>query len=75
MVDPAHRDRLRQSLAEHRIYCPVHWPQEDLDAAAWPDEQQLSHSLLTLPIDQRLDHPAIDRLVQKITDYIAVHKL
>ena len=48
------RDRVKEKLAEHRIYAPVHWPlPEEVDKKKFPDSKVLSDSLLTLPIDQR----------------------
>jgi len=71
VVDPAYRDGLRDFLAARRIYCPVHWPLTINDGALWKEESVLSRSLLTLPVDQRLEKPAMDFLIEKISDFFA----
>jgi len=48
------RDDLRQFLIQRRVYPPVHWflpPEQGL--AGFPHLVELSHRILTLPIDQR----------------------
>jgi hypothetical protein len=48
------REKLRRSLIEARIFCPVHWKlPDDVDARFFPISKNLSNSLLTIPIDQR----------------------
>jgi len=48
------RDTVKEKLAAHRIFAPVHWPlPEEVDNKNFPDSKMLSDSLLTLPIDQR----------------------
>jgi len=48
------RDTVKEKLAAHRIFAPVHWPlPEEVDKKNFPDSKMLSDSLLTLPIDQR----------------------
>lgn len=63
------RDELRAFLIAHKIYCPVHW---SLDLAAnqgWKDELLLSRSLLTLPLDQRIDESALHYMADKIASF------
>lgn len=67
LVDPACRNRLRCYLMSQNIFCPVHWSCDDLyEKHGWDDEAELSRSLLTLPIDQRLNYSDLDRLCEKL---------
>jgi len=72
VVNPAYRDKLRNFLTSKKIYCPVHWPLPIEASALWPNELKLSRSLLTLPLDQRLDCSALDYLVDKISEFFSV---
>ncbi len=64
------RDRLRRHLADNHIYCPVHWELPHLqEDAAWRDELELSRSILTLPIDQRLELSHVTYMVQSIKTF------
>lgn len=58
------RDRLRSYLAEHRIFCPVHWalPQE-VSRRDFPDAAYLADHCITVPIDQRYDERSLNRVV------------
>jgi len=48
------RDPVKEKLAGHRIYAPIHWPMpEEVDIKKFPDSKMMTDSLLTLPIDQR----------------------
>lgn len=67
---PHLRDRLREYLALHRIYCSVHWPLESVTGAAGSAELKLSRSMLTLPVDQGLDNTALYYLFEKINDFM-----
>jgi len=62
------RDALQRDLAAERIYAPVHWrlgsvPEEYEDA--W----ELSHQLLTLPIDQRYGSLEMKRIATALCRY------
>ncbi|MDH7478540.1 MAG: hypothetical protein QHH02_00845 [Syntrophomonadaceae bacterium] len=70
VVNPNYRDKLRIFLKSHKIYCPIHWPLKIEKSASWENELLLSCSLLTLPLDQRLDHSALDYLVEKIHGFV-----
>ncbi len=69
VINPAFRDRLRAHLANKRIFCPIHWPLEIEKDHFWRNELLLSHSLLTLPLDQRLDCPSLNYLLEKVTEF------
>lgn len=69
-VQGGKRDPLRRHLAENHIYCPIHWELPHLqDETAWREELELSRSILTLPIDQRLETPHIAYMVQSIKTF------
>lgn len=63
------RDRLRDYLNSQQIYCPIHWPLTSEESLTWEAELLLSRSLITLPIDQRLDYAALDYSIEVITRY------
>lgn len=65
-LDPDLREPLRSYLKGQGIYCPVHWPLADARQAVFPAERLLSHSLLTLPLDQSLSEDQIAYTVEKI---------
>lgn len=71
MVGGGRRDEFRRFLAEHRIYCPVHWRLDHLKAFGhgFEREIELGGSLITLPIDQRLTNTHLDYLVDIISIY------
>jgi UDP-N-acetylglucosamine 2-epimerase (non-hydrolysing)/GDP/UDP-N,N'-diacetylbacillosamine 2-epimerase (hydrolysing) len=49
------RDELRASLQRARVFCPVHWPMDELrERSGLTPDLELSRSILTIPIDQRL---------------------
>lgn len=47
------RDRFRQYLADHKIYCAVHWPFDNTMREARQSAVDNGNSLISLPIDQR----------------------
>jgi len=69
VVNQYYRDKLRDFLISQQVYCPVHWPLEGEESATWEEEMLLSRSLLTLPIDQRIDSYALVYLIDKISDF------
>lgn len=55
-VSAGARDALRSYLASRGVYCPVHWPLPHLPpVAGFAWERELERSILTLPVDQRMD--------------------
>jgi hypothetical protein len=69
IINPFYRDRLRNYLSSQQIYCPIHWPLTGEESLNWEAELLLSRSLLTLPIDQRIDNSALAYLIDKISDF------
>lgn len=67
LLNKSTRDELRHFLMTHNIFCPVHWTlREDDEYSGWECECELSASMLTLPVDQRLSEPALDYMIDKI---------
>lgn len=48
LLDPARRNKIKQVLADQRIYCPVHW-----DTTFLNKEHILSKKILSIPCDAR----------------------
>jgi hypothetical protein len=70
VINSAYRDRLRDFLISQQIYCPVHWSLEAEESISWKDELELSRSLLTLPLDQRLDYSGLDYLAERLSLFL-----
>ncbi len=47
------RERLRRYLAEHHVYCAVHWPLEKTDLYVFEESRNKSEHIISLPVDQR----------------------
>lgn len=62
------RDRLRRYLGSQGIYCPVHWilPAE---IHSWPQDLELSRSILTIPIDQRVNEEDLSYVAEVLANY------
>jgi hypothetical protein len=59
------RDTVRAGLAARNIFCAVHWPLADELRSDAPRQRiELADGILSLPIDQRLDHDGIQRIVE-----------
>ncbi len=65
------RDRVRAELRHSGVFCPVHWPLPHLPEGAAPLARNLSQNILTLPLDQRYDPPAMDALAQLLMELLA----
>jgi hypothetical protein len=64
------RDRLRQWLAERRIFCPIHW---QLEAHASAAAQSSSAQMLSLPLDQRYGDSDMHRLADAVDSFFEWH--
>jgi hypothetical protein len=64
------RDSLRKFLFSCNIFCPIHWqlPEAELGGECEP-EINLSRSILTLPVDQRLGQPELVYMVSRILSF------
>lgn len=66
VVHEGKRDVLRSFLFEKNIFCPVHWP-IDIEDIRWTSEMNLSSSIMTIPLDQRLSEPELQYLADSIS--------
>lgn len=70
-VEDGKRDKLRRYLSERHIYCPIHWALSHLnDSDEWNTEKNLSQSILTLPLDQRLEEEHLEYMVQTLDSFV-----
>lgn len=70
-VLPARRERLREYLKEQGIYCPVHWSLSYTSNTSFAEDFTLSRSILTLPVDQRLDNSSLEYLAKHLRIFLA----
>jgi len=69
-VHPIYRDKLRNYLISQNIFCPVHWPLCSAEqTSAYKNDIALSKSILTLPVDQRLEQDALSYMVEQILHF------
>jgi hypothetical protein len=74
-ISNGRRDALRRYLAEKHIYCPIHWDLPHLYGSnEWLEEKDLSQSILTLPIDQRLGEEELNYMFQMIKLFLESYK-
>lgn len=61
------RDKLRQSLIEKEIYCPVHWPiPKQLNGCLNGATKNVYDSILSIPCDQRYQIEDLRRITSEI---------
>lgn len=63
MMEREKRDELRQHLIQHHIYCPVHWPNTELNSS------MISNKELSLICDQRYSEDDMNRVIQVINQW------
>lgn len=63
------RDKFRNYLIDHRIYCAVHWPFDGLCSAERSQAKKFGDELISLPIDQRYENRHIEYLISVIKKY------
>lgn len=64
VVKSRDRNRLRRRLAEHRIFCPVHWPlPQEVSRQEFTVAADLANHCLTVPIDQRYNETDLHRVI------------
>lgn len=69
-VTGGRRDALRGFLAEHSVFCPIHWLLPHVpQAAALAADHRLASEVLTLPIDQRMNDRHIRRLIELLHQF------
>lgn len=65
------RDPLRAFLAENNVFSPVHWPLPHVPhEAPFDPVHALETTVLTLPVDQRMSVPHIERLAGLLEDFL-----
>jgi selenocysteine lyase/cysteine desulfurase len=65
------RDKLRFQLVEKEIYCPIHWPiPNQLKGRLDSKTQNIYHSILSIPCDQRYGIDDMSRIVDTIKELI-----
>jgi len=62
----ANRDLIRDHLIRQEIYCPVHWPIPAGVPTEVTGRHRLASEILTLPCDQRLQAPDVERIVRAV---------
>lgn len=67
-IKMAERDRLRSYLESQGIYCPIHWILTS-EVHSWMQDLELSKTILTIPIDQRVSDKDLLYVAKIITDY------
>lgn len=60
------RNNLREFLSNHNIFCPIHWI---ISEGKYTDDVNLSSTILTIPIDQRMNKEHILYEVEKIHEF------
>jgi dTDP-4-amino-4,6-dideoxygalactose transaminase len=61
------RGALREHLRKNKVYCPVHWSlPQSIDETLFPVSEELSRTLLSIPIDQRYDEKDMERIAKVI---------
>lgn len=63
MMERNKRDELRSFLIKHNIYCPVHWPNTEVNSSS------ISNSELSLICDQRYSFDDMKHIVELITKW------
>jgi hypothetical protein len=58
------RDALRQHLARHRVYLPVHWPDP------YGLKNPLSERILSIPVDSRYGEPELMYVVSRMREFL-----
>ena len=69
-VDKKHRDKLREYLRFHFIYCPVHWALiEEINGSKFQSAIERSQTILSLPVDHRYGITDMERISDCIKNY------
>ena len=60
------RDHVRQTLFDHEIYPPVHWPIKNVVPSDFVDSHRLAAEIMTLPCDQRYGEDDMARMASTL---------
>ena len=70
IVNDGQRDKFKNYLRKNRIFCAIHW---ELNKNAIPSDClldfKLSKSILTIPVDQRIDDKKLDYTIRIFNSY------
>lgn len=69
LVKKGYRDRLRNYLITHQIYCPVHWPVSEYHCGVAKDGRIIYEEELSLICDQRYSIADMKREVKAIKEF------
>ena len=64
-----YRDRLRDYLIAHQIYCPVHWPISEYHRKVTNYEKTIYDEELSLICDQRYSREDMEREAKTIRNF------
>lgn len=64
------RDKFRQYMARHQVYCAVHWPLVGTGLENDDNAKEISSQILSLPIDQRYGKEHMQYLAGLVKDYV-----
>ncbi len=68
------RDKLRNYLIHHNIFCPIHWKLTDeINKNKFKESWFLSENILTLPINESVSNAEMKYLKQKMEEYYENH--
>ncbi len=64
------RDKLRNYLVHHNVFCPIHWKLTDeINKNKFKESWFLSENILTLPINESFSNAEMKYLKQKMEEY------
>lgn len=63
ILEDSMRDNLRKYLIQHQIYCPIHWPDTELNSSS------ISNKELSLVCDQRYSIKDMHHILQIISEW------
>lgn len=70
VVSLGNRNGLRRYLAEHRVFCPIHWSlPKEVSRQDFPDASYTADHCLTIPIDQRYDINSLERVIDLLKGF------
>jgi hypothetical protein len=69
-LEPDLRDGVLRALHAERIFAAVHWPRLAVPDADFPREAGWARQLLTLPCDHRYGVAEMERIADRVTDFL-----
>lgn len=59
------RDKVRRYMFQHEVFCPIHWPQDDMPVKKGAE---MAKHELSLIVDQRYGHEDMDVIIGLLSD-------